>query len=168
MTLRFGLSLLLALPLELALGQDTLPPTMTNPKFSFIAATGFARENAIGYHGLIGVETRTPSRHLRLRAEGLITDFGRFGQTNTVLGVTTITSLLTRPATPYLLAGAATAQNGGFQRGWSLGLGWRFPLGQRIMFVESRMYSIHNPRRSGLIGNEWRYLYTPVSLGLRF
>jgi hypothetical protein len=156
---------LVCLPVNVIASQSVA--SATEKRIAIVGATGFTRDGAVGYHGLIGLEALTPVRRLRFRGEALFADLGGT-RTTSAFAVTSVASALAAPSSPYLLASVATTNSAGWQRGWSLGLGWRFSLGNRLAFVESRAYAFHKPRRADPLASDWRYLTTPVSFGLRF
>lgn len=167
MKVRLSMAVLaVAMPVQIVFAQSPADPASYQP-VAFFAAIGFAREDAVGYHALIGLDARTPSPWLRLRLEGLFADMGG-DQKAATIAFTTVASALKRTTTPYILASFAVVDSHGPQRGWSLGLGWRFTLAQRVTFLESRLYSFHDPAHQAPLGQGWRYFYTPISMGLRF
>jgi hypothetical protein len=102
-----------------------------------------------------------------VRTEALFADLGG-NQKTSAFALTAVGSLFGNRDTPYLLASFATSDSVGWQRGWSMGAGWRFAMGGRNLFAESRVYSFHDPAVRGAIDQDWRYLWVPLSVGVRF
>lgn len=154
--------------------QETVRPV------TFGFAVGLSRASAgTGYHAVAAIDVRTPIRPLGIRAEGLFSDVGGVGVTRvtSIVGSATISPFPHSTFSPYAIAGAGgyATSGAGLRPGWSLGIGLRLPDLASHLVVESRVHAFRWDGRSLPVGtpaytsdDSWKYVWMPVSLGIRF
>ena len=147
--------------------------------FSFGLGGGFAKgfalpsaTSTLGYYMLSTLEFPSPLRVLRPRADLLFADWGSSRMT-TLTGNLLFTPISGKRIAPYALAGAgAYAVPGSTPKsGWTLGLGLRLPGEARAFTIESRLHSFLRAKQNFLpndAGGRWRYVWTPIGLGIQF
>ena len=142
-------------------------------------AGGFSRSGGatagIGYNVQGGLDVRLPIRYFRLRADGLFADWSArsdsrvYGFTGSVVA----TPLPDARLSPYLTAGLGgyTMASNGMRGGWMLGTGFSLRNG---VFAESRLHTIRRSPtdlmtiRDGDMDKQWKAIWMPLSIGLRF
>ena len=172
---RPGDALALASLLVASLAASPAPAQQAPRPSSLGMAGGVARISGdMGYHALAPLEVRTPLRPLRLRADGMFAQWSG-GSDERVSALTA--NLLVDPlprarVSPYALAGAGgyLAPGATVRSGWTLGAGLRLP--GHAVFVESRLHGYLRdqslPTPITATSSRWRYLWTPLSLGIQF
>jgi len=129
----------------------------------------------MGYHALATLELRTPFTPLRMRADGLFADWG--GARMSALTANMVLSPLPgAQAAPYALVGAGGYDVAGArpEGGFTLGVGIRLPSATRAVFIESRLHRFRrdrdaiNPAYAAYERDQWRTIWTPLSLGIQF
>jgi len=130
-----------------------------------------------GFHASAAINVRTPVSPLSLRAEALRAEWGGVGVTrfSAILASAIVSPFRNARVAPYAIAGAGGYWDFGnrTRAGWSLGVGARVPA-TRVL-VESRLHAF-TWNGSGLplghpgytTSNEWKYVWLPISLGIRF
>ncbi|HZF68861.1 MAG TPA: hypothetical protein VEZ47_12540 [Gemmatirosa sp.] len=143
---------------------------------------------SLGYSVQAGAEVGLPVPGLHLRADALVSQWGRGpGLGAHRMGALTAALVARAPArwraAPYVLGGgggyAVNASGGSPAPGWTLGAGVQVPVGRRAFFIESRMHAFNLGTRvntpeweqrqlRGVGFERWQYTYTPLSVGFRF
>jgi len=145
--------------------------------FSVGFAGGFSRgssspfnSSTIGYYVLTTLEFPSPLRVFRPRADGFFADWG--GEHVTALTANVLfTPVSGRRVAPYALAGAGAYSMPGsaVKSGWTLGAGLRLPGELRALTLESRVHAyVRANRREVPPESRWRYVFTPIGLGIQF
>ena len=165
-----------------AIALTTRPATAqqdTERPFTFGAAAGLARASGeTGFHAAAAIDLRTPVSPLSLRAEGIHAEWGGVGVTRftSILASAVVSPFPHARVAPYAIAGAGGYWDFGnrTRAGWSLGLGVRFPDATHLL-LESRVHAFpHNGSDLPLghpgytTSDEWKYVWLPFSLGVRF
>lgn len=135
-----------------------------------------------GYYLQSALEFPSPTRFLRLRTDALFADWGA----HTVKALTAnavFTALPGRNVQPYVLVGAGGyISEGPMKSGWTMGAGLRLPSQLRAITIETRMHAFLSGAHSdypvvqlcqtGCLVNttedKWRYVWTPIGLGIQF
>jgi hypothetical protein len=151
----------------------------TRRTFSPFIAGGFARSGGsaggVGYNMQGGLDIQLPVRALRLRADGVFADWSATndGRLSGFTGSVIATALPSAKRSPYLTAGLGgySLAGNGILGGWMLGLG--ATLGNGI-FAESRLHTIRRSPtdlssiRDGGLYSDWKAVWMPFSVGVRF
>ena len=151
-------------------------------RFDFALLGGFSKGPAepfdpstIGYHLAGLVETRSVRLPVHLRVEGAFSDWGA-GRMLALSTNATVGRFADGATSPYLLAGVGAygASTSTLRGGWTVGAGFRLPAGGRRFVLESRVHSFRATgflgfnRPTSEIGDYWRTVWTPISLGVVF
>jgi hypothetical protein len=169
-----GVTAVIAVTTRPAIAQQN-----TERPFTIGVATGLAQSSSgTGFHMAAAIDLRTPVSPLRLRAEGLYSQWGGVGVTRfkSMLGSAIVSPFPHATVSPYAIAGAGGYWNygDGTRVGWSLGLGVRLPDATHLL-VESRLHAFPWNGSDLPLGHpgyttsdKWKYVWLPFSLGIRF
>jgi hypothetical protein len=119
------------------------------------------------------LEFPSPVRFVRPRADLFFADWGG-GHVTALTANLLLAPISGKRVAPYALAGAGAYTQGGsaVKAGWTLGLGLRLPGELRAVTVESRVHAFLRAQRNVLpyddMGSRWRYVVTPIGLGIQF
>jgi hypothetical protein len=144
--------------------------------FSLGLAGGFARPSSssspfnstnLGYYVLGTLETPSLFRVFRPRIDGFYADWGE--HVSSLTGNLLFIPVAGKRVAPYILAGAGAyaAPGSAVKAGWTLGAGLRLPGELRTITIESRAHVFLKDRPQDN-SQRWRYLFTPIGLGIQF
>ena len=121
----------------------------------------------IGYYMQATLETPSPFRMIRPRADLFFADWGEHvtGLTGNLL----LTPVVTKRFAPYVLAGAGGYAMQGYRvrSGWTIGAGLRLPGEKWSVNIETRVHSFVKTV-TGTSDKKWRSVFTPIGLGIQF
>lgn len=163
-----------ALTCAVTLDADTVFAQGLTERVSVGLGGGFSQAGSqIGYHALATLELPLTSTALRLRAEGLLANWGT-DRASALTGNLLLAPVSRRAVFPYAIAGAGgyAQRGGGLELGWNLGLGLRLSGPARSVFLESRLHTFRGERRDLQSPNNvttgWKALWTPIGVGMQF
>ncbi|MFL5465219.1 MAG: hypothetical protein ACJ78R_11010 [Gemmatimonadaceae bacterium] len=168
-----------ALVLCVSTGFATIPASAQQAAdgFSLGLAGGFARgpsspfySNSFGYYMQTDLEFPSVLRVFRPRIDGLLAEWDG-GRIEALTANVLFTPIAGKRVAPYVLAGAGAYALSGVKAGWTLGAGLRLPGELRSITIESRVHSFLRGRQNPPpydVGGRWRYLWTPIGLGIQF